>query len=104
MREQDAGAVPAALLTRLKRDTHAVHAALESRINLMDRIRTAADYRKLLEAFYGLFSPIEDRIRIHKLELAAWIPDIENRTRTAALRRDLHALGNIAPQDLPIAT
>lgn len=50
--------MPDPLLVRLKRETHASHAALESRIDLMDRLRSAADYRKLLEAFYGLFSPM----------------------------------------------
>jgi len=101
--EKSTDAVGNALLPRLRQDTHASHLALESRINLMDRVLTAGDYRKLLEAFYGLFSPIEARIGHHQSELAAWVPDIDNRMRTTALTRDLHVLGNTSPQDLPIA-
>ncbi len=91
------------LLPRLRRDTHASHTALESRIDLMNRVETAADYKKVLEAFYGLFSPFENRISRHSSELAAWIPDIEARRRSDALRRDLYVLGNASPEDLPTA-
>jgi len=92
------------LLPRLKCDTHECHVALESRIDLMHRIRTAAGYRKLLEAFYGVLAPIEDRLARHKSELAAWIPDIENRMRCGALRHDLQVLGNASSEELPLAT
>jgi heme oxygenase len=101
--EQATGAISDALLARLKRDTQASHLALESRINLIDRVRTAAGYAKLLEAFYGLFSPIEERLGHHQSEIVAWIPDIQNRMRTALLRRDLRVLGNASPEDLPVA-
>lgn len=91
------------LMARLKRDTREAHVGLESRINLMDRLLTATDYRKLLEAFYGVFDPIEDSLRPHIAELVKWIPDVEHRMRTAALRRDLNALGNSSPHELPLA-
>jgi heme oxygenase len=90
------------ILPRLKRDTQAGHAGLESRIDLMNRVKTAADYRRLLEAFYGLVSPMEARMGRHT-ELAAWLPDIEDRMRSGALCRDLHVLGNTSPRDLPVA-
>jgi heme oxygenase len=92
-----------ALPPRLKRDTRASHMALESRIDLLNRVKTVADYRKVLEVFYGLFAPIEARIGQHKAGLAAWLPDIEHRFRIDALRNDLQVLGSIALEDLPIA-
>ena len=91
------------LLPRLKLETHSSHSTLESRIDLINLLKTDADYRRILEAFYGLISPIEARLEAHKAELAQWIPDLENRLRTEALRRDLQAVGNSSPQDLAIA-
>jgi hypothetical protein len=78
-KEQAAGAISDALLPRLKRDTQASYLALESHINLTDRVRTAAGYGKLLEAFYGLVAPIEERLGHHQSEIVAWIPDIQNK-------------------------
>ena len=102
-RDQAGDAVSEALLPRLKRETHSSHAALEAGIDFMNRFRTPADYRRLLEAFYGVFAPIEDRIGRNQSKLAAWIPDIGNRMRTAALERDLLVLGNESPKQLPMA-
>ena len=96
--------VPAdGLLPKLKLETQSSHFALESHIDLIHRLKTVADYRKILEAFYGLISPMETRIGAHKADLAPWIPDIEDRMRTGALRRDLQVVGNSSPQDLPLA-
>ena len=54
--------VPAdGLLPKLKLETQSSHFALESHIDLIHRLKTVADYRKILEAFYGLISPMEAR-------------------------------------------
>lgn len=93
----------ASLLERLKRETQESHSDLERRVDVMNRVRTAQGYRTLLEKFYGVYSPLESEIARATSEIAAWLPDIEGRMRTASLCLDLRVLGNTCPEALPHA-
>ena len=89
------------LIQRLKTETQASHASLESRVDLPQRLQNPSAYRALLEAFYGIFSPLEAEIARSFSEIALWLPDIASRMRTASLRTDLRVLGNLCPEALP---
>jgi heme oxygenase len=104
MGERNAAALAdRSILQRLKRETQGSHVALERRVDLMNRLRTPAQYRKLLEAFYGLYCPLEAELKRVQPGLREWLPDIEGRMRTEALRLDLRVLGNTVPGELPAA-
>jgi len=91
------------LLERLKRETQASHGEIERRVDLLNRVRTAQSYRILLEQFYGVYCPLESEIAHSMLEIARWLPDIQDRMRTTLLRLDLRSLGNLCPEGLPLA-
>jgi heme oxygenase len=95
--------VGSSLIQRLKAETQASHAWLERRVDLPRRLRTSSGYRSLLEAFYGLYCPLESEIERSFPEIAPWLPDIAERMRAASLRLDLCALGNTCPEALPCA-
>jgi heme oxygenase (biliverdin-IX-beta and delta-forming) len=90
------------LLERLKLETTAIHAQLESRVDIRNRVRTTAGYRALLEAFYGVCCPLESKMEAS--EIVPWLPDIGRRMRTSSLRLDLQVLGNNLPEALPLAS
>ena len=90
------------LLERLKLETSAIHAQLESRVDIRNRVRTKAGYRALLEAFYGVCCPLE--LKMETSEIVPWLPDIGRRMRTSSLRLDLRVLGNNHPEALPLAS
>ena len=92
------------ILQRLKQDTQAVHASLETHIDLFKRVRSDQSYRALLESFYGLHHPYDSLIQGTASEISPWLPDVRSRTRIEALRRDLGVLGNSTLNDLPQAT
>jgi heme oxygenase len=100
-RSSDAGNI--SLLQRLKRETQALHEDLERRIDILNRVRTDESYRALLEAFYGVYAPLEAEIERSVSELAPWLPDIRSRMRTASIRSDLRVVGNARPEALPLA-
>jgi heme oxygenase (biliverdin-IX-beta and delta-forming) len=91
------------IVLRLKRETQPSHVELERRLDILNRLRTPSDYRKLLEAFYGLYQPLELKIAGSLHQIAPWLPDIGSRLRATSLRIDLRVLGNLCPEDLPIA-
>ena len=93
----------ASLFDRLKRETQESHVDVERRVDLLNRVKNARSYRALLEQFYGVYCPLETEILRSMSEIATWIPDIENRMRTASLRLDLRVLGNLFPETLPLA-
>ena len=92
------------LIQRLKAETQASHIRLERSVDLPRRVRSASAYRILLEAFYGIYSPLESEIKRSFIEIALWLPDITARMRTASLRLDLCVLGNTSPEALPFAS
>jgi heme oxygenase len=92
------------LLQRLRQETQVIHARVEARVALPDRVGSAAGYRALLEAFYGLYSPCESAVEAFAPQLVPWLPDVLLRLRKSALERDLQVLGNISPQTLPLAS
>jgi heme oxygenase (biliverdin-IX-beta and delta-forming) len=91
------------LLERLKRETQTSHGEVERRVDVLSRVQTAQRYRMLLEQFYGVYCPLESEIAHSMLEIARWLPDIQDRMRTTLLRLDLRSLGNLCPEGLPLA-
>jgi heme oxygenase len=89
------------LLERLKEETRASHVDLERRLDILKRLRTREDYRGLLEALYGVCCPLERELGTP--EVARWLPDVESRLRASSLRLDLQVLGNLHPEELPLA-
>ena len=96
--------MPDSILDSLKSETLSAHEAVEARVDLMNRIKTLAGYRKLIEIFYGLYSPLETEVCRSGPNIENYLPDIQDRMRTAALEHDLSALGNTTPKRLPLAT
>jgi heme oxygenase (biliverdin-IX-beta and delta-forming) len=86
------------ILTRLKHETQAAHQAIEARVDLLNRLGSQADYRRLLERFWGFYSPIEALVAVGP-EWASYGVDIQQRMKAPALARDLQALG-LAPAAL----
>jgi len=80
------------ILTRLKHATHADHQAVEARVDLLNRLGSLADYRQLLEHFWGFYAPIEAQIAVGP-EWARYGVDIQQRMKTSALACDLQTLG-----------
>lgn len=93
----------ASLIERLRRETQESHGEVERRVDILSRVRTDQSYRTLLERFYGVYCPLEHQLGQSMLEIAHWLPDIEDRMRTKLLRLDLRSLGNLCTEDLPLA-
>jgi heme oxygenase len=86
------------ILTRLKQATQLDHQAIEARVDLLNRLGSLADYRRLLERFWGFYAPIEQQLAIGP-DWAGYGFDIQQRMKAPALARDLGALG-LAPAAL----
>ena len=86
------------ILSRLKRETHASHQAIEARVDLLNHLGSVADYRQLLERFWGFYAPIEERM-LAGADWPRYGVDIQRRMKAPALTRDLAALG-LAPDVL----
>jgi heme oxygenase len=97
------GTLADSLLGRLRRETQASHGEVERRVDILSRVRTTQSYRTLLEQFYGVYYPLECQLERSMLEITHWLPDIEDRMRIKLLLFDLRCLGNIYPEDLPLA-
>lgn len=80
------------LLAQLKHHTADAHAALESRLNVFEQVRTRDDYRRLLARFFTLHEPIEARLA-NAADWPALGFDFSARRKAALLRDDLRALG-----------
>lgn len=83
---------PSAILARLKRETQAEHAAIELRVDLPRRTRSAGEYGRLLARFWGFYAPIEERLAARP-EWKRYGIDLRPRLKAPALARDLRALG-----------
>lgn len=82
-----------ALLDVLRAETQAVHDRLDSGLPLMDAGLTRADYRALLERFWGFLAPAEPRV----LACGAWPAlglEAAPRARLPSLEADLRWLGH----------
>ena len=80
------------ILKRLKEATASRHAALESRLPLLDADMSRASYLQLLQRFWGYYEPLEMQL----LALPYWNSmdfDYAKRHKTPRLVQDLLALG-----------
>ncbi|HTL39053.1 MAG TPA: biliverdin-producing heme oxygenase [Kofleriaceae bacterium] len=79
------------LREKLKRETTALHHGLETQLGLLERPLSLARYRRVLEAFYGFYAPIE--IALSRLAAADTPAGFSLRARAGLIERDLVALG-----------
>jgi heme oxygenase len=92
---------PADVLVRLKAETRAEHTAVEGALDLMRADFSMADYRHLIECYFGFYAPLE-------AQLARVLPadqpglDFEARRKLPLLRADLEALGGPSPDSLAV--
>lgn len=80
------------ILKRLKEATSSRHAALESRLPLLDADMSRARYLQFLQLFWGYYEPLEAQLQT----LPYWPAinfDYAGRQKTPRLLQDLHALG-----------
>ncbi|NOK16047.1 biliverdin-producing heme oxygenase [Corallococcus carmarthensis] len=82
-----------ALLQRLKTETRPHHERTEGVVRLMDARLTPQDYQRHLEAFHGLYLPLEALLAgpLSALEPAL---KLEARWKTPLLEEDLRAMGH----------
>jgi heme oxygenase (biliverdin-IX-beta and delta-forming) len=76
----------------LKTRTQPYHDRLEAVLSLLERPFTQADYRILLERFYGFYAPIETALA--QVLTNASPLDFTRRRKTLLLERDLVTLGS----------
>ncbi|MEG5266233.1 biliverdin-producing heme oxygenase [Pseudomonas sp. JDS28PS106] len=79
------------LLQALRTSTGQSHVRLEKRMPFFTPSLDAALYRRLLEAYYGFYRPLETALVASGLMPASLMP--EERMKTPALVADLEALG-----------
>ncbi|WP_009961712.1 biliverdin-producing heme oxygenase [Verrucomicrobium spinosum] len=80
------------LLLSLKADTQQEHRLLEDRLDLFNRVTDLAAYRRLLESFYTLYSPLEEMLAgAVNWNSLGW--DFEASRKTPWLLQDLVSLG-----------
>ncbi|MBC7446398.1 MAG: biliverdin-producing heme oxygenase [Polaromonas sp.] len=83
------------ILNHLKAATHSRHAALESRLPLLDAHLARSAYREFVHLFFGYYEPLEETL----LAQPCWESigfDYAERRKTPRLRQDLLALGDSA--------
>lgn len=79
------------ILKKLKEATKEQHEALESVVDVMNRMFNKEDYGKLLTKFYRFYSAMETALPAGELGAAGF--DIDERRKLPLLERDLTALG-----------
>lgn len=77
----------------LRRHTHEHHERLEALLDLPGSIRSTDDYRRLLGAFFGFYTPFEARLGEYEEPLGYVGLDVSARRKAPRLRDDLEALG-----------
>lgn len=82
---------PTRVLDALRAETGQLHVDLEKRMPFFSPVLDLAHYLRLLQAYYGFYSPLEAALQASALIPSALAP--AERIKTPALRRDLHALG-----------
>jgi heme oxygenase len=88
------------ILIRLKQETHADHVAAERALALHRSLASLTSYRRLIERFWGFYTPLEARLAAHG-EWAQYGFDIGPRLKAPALARDLQALDRPTLSGLP---
>jgi heme oxygenase (biliverdin-IX-beta and delta-forming) len=85
-----------ALRQQLKRGTAALHRRLEAQLGLIDPTLSLERYRRVLEIFYGFYSPVEASL----VPLAAAGPPLAFplRARSELIEHDLLAMGLSRPE------
>jgi len=97
MAGSDSGLTETSLRHRLKRATAAAHRRLEAQLGLLDATLDEHRYRRVLETFYGFYSPVEiDLALLAATELPLGFP---LRPRAELIERDLLALG-LSPAEI----
>ena len=81
------------ILVKLKESTRSRHDALESVVDVMNRMFTLDDYGELLGKFYRFYSVVEPKLPVDGLREAGF--DAETRRKTPLLERDLGNLGTL---------
>lgn len=79
------------IMKKLKEATKEQHDALESVVDVMNRMFTREDYGNLLTKFYRFYSAIEPAMPADELKAAGF--DIDERRKLPLLERDLESLG-----------
>ncbi len=79
------------ILKKLKEATKEQHEALESVVDIMNRMFTKENYGNLLIEFYRFYSAMEADLPTAELKAAGF--DIEERRKLPLLERDLTSLG-----------
>ena len=79
------------LLEALRTGTALLHVALEKRLPFFSEDLNADGYRRLLQAYYGFYKPME--AALYDSDLIPEGFDTVLRVKTPTLARDLHALG-----------
>jgi len=80
------------ILKKLRQQTSERHAAVESRLPLVDPALSRAAYEEILERFYGFYLPLEAQL----LAVSFWREigfEVEARRKVSRLERDLQKLG-----------
>ena len=90
------------LLDRLKAQTRAEHGAMEAALDLMRDDLLLADYRRLLELYFGFYAPVEARLAGMLASVALGGLAFETRRKLPLLRADLAALGGPAAETLAV--
>ncbi len=79
------------ILKKLKEATKEQHEALESVVDVMNRMFTKENYGALLTKFYRFYNAMEAQLPAAELKAAGF--DIEERRKLPLLERDLTSLG-----------
>lgn len=83
------------LLEKIKKQTSENHAAMENS-NLMkpliNRDLNLESYKNILIKFYGFFQPLENSIN-RFTDILNYLPDLETRRKSSAIKEDLLKLG-----------
>lgn len=86
----------AEILKTIKSETRDLHARVENLVPVFSESFVLADYRRLLERFYGFYAAFEPLVE--RLDsLAEILPDWPERRRLPLLEEDLLWLGHVKP-------
>lgn len=80
------------IMVRLRQKTLRLHLRLKEEIDLLKRLTTLEDYRRLLERFLGFYRPVESALE-RRFNRRAGGFDFERRRKVPMLVGDLRALG-----------
>ena len=92
----------AGVLDLLKAQTRAEHTAIEGALDLMRDDLSLADYRRLLQRYFGFYAPLEARLAVVLAAAPLGGLDFEARRKLPLLRADLDALGGPAADTLAV--